>query len=282
VIPALEQHGARILGDCLVVKLEVKGRAVQSALCIWNGRQVMIRGRVFVLGLNALLTPALLLRSANEAFPDGLGNSSGMVGRNLMWHVSDYLSVRFKALRGPLNELLQHGISLNDFYVSDGVKLGNIHAHVGRVLNADDAVPTATDAAGTAAFATIVEDFPYLDNRVTPMAGSDSGVLWEYHHRDELRSRSQMLISAFADALKSTCEVSAREPSGRLNPGHMCGTCRFGNNSRTSVLDRDNRLHDLDNAYVVDASFFPSSGGINPALTIMANSLRVSAAIARR
>jgi choline dehydrogenase-like flavoprotein len=64
--------------------------------------------------------------------------------------------------------------------------------------------------------------------------------------------------------------------------GHVCGTCRFGDDPRSSVLDRDNRAHDLDNLYVVDGSFFPSSAGTNPALTIAANALRVARVISAR
>jgi choline dehydrogenase-like flavoprotein len=64
--------------------------------------------------------------------------------------------------------------------------------------------------------------------------------------------------------------------------GHVCGTCRFGDDPATSVLDRDHRAHQLDNLYVVDASFFPSSGGINPALTIAARALRVAAHLLSR
>jgi choline dehydrogenase-like flavoprotein len=89
-------------------------------------------------------------------------------------------------------------------------------------------------------------------------------------------------VDAFADSLRPLCDVSISEPSGMLNRTHACGTCRFGDDPRSGVLDRDNRIHELDNAYVLDASFFPSSGGINPSLTIVANSLRASTLIAAR
>ena len=281
VVPALEQYGAHILPDCLVVRLETRARSVHRAICNWMGRRIAIRGRLFVLALNALYTPALLLRSANDLFPDGLGNRSGTVGRNLMLHVSDCLYVKFKARRGLLNALMNNGLSLNDFYVRDGVKLGNIHAHAMDLSQITGKHPLDS-AAGTVVFSTIVEDFPYLENRVVPKRGSEDKIYWEYHYSSELGTRSEMLVKAFADTLKPECDVSVCQPSGSLNPTHACGTCRSGNDPQTSVLDRDNRIHELDNAYVVDASFFPSSGGINPSLTIVANSLRVSELIARR
>jgi choline dehydrogenase-like flavoprotein len=64
--------------------------------------------------------------------------------------------------------------------------------------------------------------------------------------------------------------------------GHQCGTCRFGTDSKTSVLDLNCRTHDVDNLYVVDGSFFPSNSGVNPTLTIMANALRVGDRITER
>ena len=281
VLPALEQHGASILPDCHVINLNTKGRAVVSATCLLKGRRTIIRGRTFLLGLNALLTPALLLRSANESFPHGLGNSTGMVGRNLMFHVSDHLLVRFPDLQGALNTRLQHGVSLNDFYFHDGIKLGTIQSHAADVGLTAQALGL-DDPGGVAVFHTIVEDFPHADNRVIPAPGSNDAVFWEYTYPEELRTRSQMLIRSFSDALRGTCDVKALLPGGGLNVTHACGTCRFGADPATSVLDCDNRVHEVDNLYVVDASFFPSSGGMNPSLTIAANALRVSARVAQR
>ena len=91
-----------------------------------------------------------------------------------------------------------------------------------------------------------------------------------------------MSLSECSGAVEPLFDVRPVQPTGLLNSTHVCGTCRFGNDPRTSVLDRDNRVHDLDNLYVLDASFFPSSGGINPSLTIIANSLRASDKIAQR
>jgi choline dehydrogenase-like flavoprotein len=230
-----------------------------------------------VLALNAVLTPALLLRSVSTTFPDGLGNSSGLIGRNFMTHVSDSLFVRLDASADSFNSRMRNGVSLNDFYVHANVKLGNVHAH------AMHFPPTlSARLRGSVLFGTVVEDFPYFHNRVLPKPGSTIDVLWEYHHSPELRTRAQMLREALASSLrKAALSVDVARPDGQLNPTHMCGTCRFGDDPRSSVLDRNNRMHDVGNVYVVDASFFPSSGAMNPSLTIVANSLRVSDLIAR-
>jgi choline dehydrogenase-like flavoprotein len=131
-------------------------------------------------------------------------------------------------------------------------------------------------------FAAIVEDLPYHGNTVAAKAGSDEDIVYTYRYPDELRRRAQMMSDGFKSAVAPKFEVRPLQPTGVLNGSHVCGTCRFGDDPRTSVLDRDNRAHDLDNLYVLDASFFPSSGGINPSLTIIANSLRATDKIAQR
>lgn len=278
VQPALREHGAHILPECHVERLECdNSREVRWARATWRGRPIRIKARTFVLALNAVLTPALLLRSVSTTFPDGLGNSSGIVGRNLMTHVSDNLFVRLDNHADCVNSRMSNGVSLNDFYVHANVKLGNVHAHALRF-------PPSMSArlGGSVLFSAVVEDFPYFRNRVLPRPGSERDVLWEYHPTRELRTRAQMLRKAFSSTLrKAALSVEVAGPDGQLNLTHMCGTCRFGDDPRSSVLDRNNRMHDVGNVYVVDASFFPSSGAMNPSLTIVANSLRVSDLIAR-
>jgi choline dehydrogenase-like flavoprotein len=276
LIPALDRHNAYVVPQCQVVTLGVNGRNVVQAECLAYSREVTIRGKVFVLALGALQTPALLLRSKTKAQNNGLGNSSDLVGRNLMAHVSDTLFVTSKQFDGVVNKSLNHGLALNDFYIENRTKLGNVHAHAFCFPGSTPEGPQ-----GCAVFNTIVEDFPYRTNRVVPKAGSSSEVVWEYQYPEELRVRARRLVEGFANALVRVCEVHTRDPIGGLNMPHACGTCRFGDGPKTSVLDRNNRIHDLDNAYVVDASFFPSSSGIHPSLTIVANSLRVSDVIAR-
>ena len=300
--PALEHYGARILSNCRAVRFEERNRVVERVICEAQGRPVTLRARVFVLAANALLTPALLQRSANERFPDGLANSSGLVGRNLMLHATNHLFTELNESSGDLSIDMNHGLSLNDFYVYNGMKLGNIHAHP--VMNLDALImflaqsyrglnrlpgrllSIVASSMGSfwrrswTVFAGIVEDLPYPANRVAAKPGSDEEVVYTYRYPDELRQRAEMMCDGFAKAVAPRLGVQSLHPIGALNGSHSCGTCRFGDDPRTSVLDRDNRAHDLDNLFVLDASFFPSSGGINPSLTIVANSLRASEKIA--
>ena len=94
-------------------------------------------------------------------------------------------------------------------------------------------------------------------------------------HASEIERRA-----AFLRQLKEVFKPFRKIPLGsgkdNTNLGHVCGTCRFGTDPKTSVLDPHNRAHEVDNLYVVDTSFFPSSAGLNPSLTVAANALRVA------
>jgi choline dehydrogenase-like flavoprotein len=314
--PALEQYGAKILPNCRALRLEEKSRAIERVICDWGGRQISLRARIVIVAANAFLTPVLLQRSGNERFPDGLANSSGLVGRNLMLHAHSHLFTRLKRPAPELGFYLNHGLSLNDFYIHDGTKLGNIHAHTiatrdelmrfliqyyllpnmggggsgsrrwaaylpGRLLAMIASMGTFLCRSWTV-FAAIVEDLPYPGNFVSAKHGSDEDVVFTYRYPDELGRRARLMCDAFIGTVSPQFDAWHLQPAGVLNNSHVCGTCRFGDDPRTSVLDRDNRAHDLDNLYVLDASFFPSSGGINPSLTIVANSLRATDKIAQR
>lgn len=301
--PAIRQHGARLLTGCRVTRLDAHHRTIRSAIGEWQGRRIEIRGRVFVLAANAFMTPALLQRSSNESFPDGLANSSGLVGRNLMLHVSDFLMLELK--REPsVGADVTHGLSLNDYYVRDGLKMGNVHMHAVPVtpsttqsfmqmhMKWTNRLPRTVAKLGAELasrvkrralnFATIVEDLPHPCNHVRAAADHPDRVEYEYRLPHELRVRSWQLFLKFRAQVAPKFSVRPLRPVGMLNLSHVCGTCRFGVDPRSSVVDSDNRAHDLDNLYIVDASFLPSSGGINPSLTIAANSLRVGALLAAR
>jgi choline dehydrogenase-like flavoprotein len=125
------------------------------------------------------------------------------------------------------------------------------------------------------------EDLPQADNRVTV---TRDGHIQLHYQENNLEAHTR--LNARLKRLIGDWETGAHfEKGGKIPLGgvaHQCGTLRFGNDPATSVLDRDCKAHDLDNLYVVDASFFPSSGAVNPALTIMANALRVGDRIIER
>lgn len=260
---------------------------------------IRIRGRVIVLAAGAFSTPLLLRRSTAPEWPRGLGNQNDLVGRCLMFHASDFIAL------WPRKRLSSAGphktLSSRAFYTVRGCKFGTLQSLglpvsysaifdflMGRIERfAPIKVPLVRSATRVVSivaasyfkracvFATIIEDFPYLSNRVVADSARPSGFYIEYVKSQELNER----IAAMRAMLSSS--LSVHRPwvltgDDNLNWGHPCGTCRFGDDPSTSVLDPNNKAWGIENLYVTDASFFPSSTGANPALTVAANALRVS------
>ena len=301
--PALATGNAIILDQCHVARVEADSVAVTELSCEKNGEAFSVAAKLYVLAAGALSTPLLLLNSANEFWPNGLANSSDLVGRNLMFHVSDFFAVWPRG-RTRVSEPGK-SIGFRDFYEHQGLRLGAIQstgltATAGNVLHFIKSmidrkgwfwfkplkpllrIPAAIGAMifGKATiFASILEDMPYPENRVRPNPQEPGAIYFEYTVHAELRQR----IHAFRRLYRRIFEkhkMIVLNNEVNLNYGHACGTCRFGTDPATAVLDVNNRTHDLRNLYIVDASFFPSSGGTNPSLTIAANALRVGEHIA--
>jgi hypothetical protein len=247
----------------------------------------------------------LLLASRSPLWPRGLANGSGLVGRNLMLHANHWVAVwptRKASPQGPAKTVASRGL-----YLKDGVRLGMIQSsglsagygnilmflyawfdrsriRILRPLRPLLRIPAkvAEILFGSATVMTIMlEDLPYPDNRVEPDPSSPSGVTIHYRMHEELNNRARMAARSFRSALARN-RMFWLLPQAQLNWGHPMGTCRFGTDPATSVLDPQCKAHELDNLYVVDASFMPTGGGANPSLTIAANALRVADAIAAR
>ena len=252
------------------------------------------------------MSPALLLKSKSGDWPEGLANRSGYVGRNLMVHAGDAVAVKPDKRRSA--EGFNKSLSVNDLYFGEGRKLGtfqsfgiaidtgSVMAHLRTTLDKSPrwlqklAHPILLKIAArigafyfrnSVVFSSIIEDLPYLHNRVLSDPNAKNGMRFEYQYADELRERNDLFRRSLLRKLGRHRATVLTRPLN-LNFGHPCGTCRFGDDSATSVLDASNRAHDVANLYVVDASFFPSSSGTNPSLTIAANALRVAGLIDER
>lgn len=303
--PALTEFGAQLLSECDVSRLEASDSAVTGVVCEYQGRQVTLRGKVVVLAAGALESPRILLNSASAAWPDGLANESGMVGRNLMRHFVDLYPIKPKA-PGPVPTSLKE-IAFNDYHAVGAHKCGTVQsfgempppALLLKGLEQDlrkGRFPLAAALfklvkpvlkpilrrlfSGRLVLATIMEDLPYADNRLTlsdhPDALGRRQLILSYRIPPADRDRIQVLRQTMSEMLKPYSFMLIKQAENNERIVHACGTCRFGDNPQDSVLDVNNRAHGLSNLYVVDASFFPSSGGSNPALTIAANALRVA------
>jgi choline dehydrogenase-like flavoprotein len=290
-----------------VLAVRTQNRRATGVLCRQAGRDLDLRARVVVLAAGALQTPLILLRSPADHAAEGLGNGSGLVGRNLMRHLIDLYLVRPKLPPGEPFDNRRKEIACNDFYVHDGDKLGTLQSF-GRLPPADmlfgslqddvrasrwrwaaAALPLARPllrpmlhdmAENWLILATIAEDLPYADNAVLPYPAGPEAARLQYSLRPEGVQRAERFRRHMDGVLRGRSWRRLAQAHNNQRIAHVCGTCRFGDDPRTSVLDRDNRVHDVDNLFVVDSSFFPSSGGTNPSLTIAANALRVGERIA--
>jgi len=298
VLPAVTEHGATLLTESPVLRLEADRRSVQRVICRHRGTTLALRGRVVVLAAGALATPVLLLNSRSGDWPNGLANGSDLVGRNLMRHLLEPVEVWPEP--GTRTTEANKQIGLNDFYLYQGRKYGTVQSF--GALPPLEWLTNRPGAAGAAlrllrpavravyerfftgglVLAGIMEDLPYPDNRVLPGRTDPDGrqrIRLNYRLRPAELERREVFVGLLRDLLRPFRTVSLGNGRDNKNLGHVCGTCRFGTDPATSVLDPNNRAHEVDNLYVVDTSFFPSSAGLNPSLTVAANALRVGAHI---
>ncbi len=304
VEPALETGHAALLPDCTVEELIESGGRITELRVQAAGQEHRLRAGIVVLAGGALHSPGLLLRSTAIG-PAGCANSSGLVGRGLMFHLSEMVAVWPR--RGSPAVGATRTVSFRDLYTQDGQRLGlvqsmGVTADAGRIaahlkgiiarsvlrrLPGIGQAATVFARAGAAVFGSatvfvgILEDLAYPENRVRPHPDEPDVPLIDYRISDELKARRALFRRAFRRKLRQH-KMLFLNFSPTLNFGHPCGTLRFGTDPATSVLDPDCKAHDLANLYVTDASFMPSSLGVNPSLTIAANALRVADLIAAR
>jgi choline dehydrogenase-like flavoprotein len=295
VRPALEHPNVTLLTNAEAVRLEtneagttVTGVQVRHA----DGETETLRGDLVVVSCGAANSARLLLASANDKHPNGLANGSDQVGRNFMFHNSQAVLALSKE-ENPT--VFQKTLGVNDFYFSGGedfdFPLGNIQMvgksqapmFRGEKPGETRFAPTWTlrDVARHAVdFWLSTEDLPRPENRVT--LTNDGHIQISYTVTNE--EPKDRLFHQLKDMLN---ELGMHQ--GHLLPrhaylkneipvagcAHQAGTVRFGLDSDSSVLNTDCRAHEVDNLYVVDTSFFPSIGAANPALTAMANAIRV-------
>jgi len=292
VRPALQYPNVTLVTQALVhtLKTNAAGSAVTEVIVQRNGETEHYRGGIVVVACGAANTAKLLLQSANDRHPRGLANGSDQVGRHYMFHNS--MAV-LAISREPNPTKYQKTLGLNDFYFGmDGFQypMGNIQM-VGKSqgpmykgekpIEAGLAPMWALDTLAEHAidFWLSTEDLPRPDNRVT--LARDGNIQLSYTPNNQVPK--QMLYDKLRSMLNHLDlhehliprTLYMKNDIGTAGVAHQAGTCRFGNDARTSVLDTNCKAHELDNLYVVDTSFFPSIGAVNPALTAMANALRV-------
>jgi choline dehydrogenase-like flavoprotein len=297
VEPALRHPNVTLLTGAYVERLETSasGREVTTVVVKREGRTEHYGGDLVVVSAGAINSAALLLRSANDRHRGGLANGSDVVGRHYMGHINSVLMALSKC---PNPTVFQKTLAVNDFYFGSDqfpYPMGHI-SFVGKL-------DAATLSAGAPAIAPgwtlelmarhsldfwlTSEDLPDPENRVT--LDREGNIVLSYRpNNQEGHRRLTHTLEAFLQA-QGGCSVHGKSCHqglfsrnlflGQRIPlagvAHQNGTIRFGRDPRTSALDVNCRAHEVENLYVVDGSFFPSSAAVNPALTIIANALRV-------
>jgi choline dehydrogenase-like flavoprotein len=293
VRPALEHENVELLTNAQVVKLETNGNGstVTEVVVDRGGELERHSADVVVLACGAANTAKLLLVSTNERHPQGLANGSDQVGRNYMFHNSQAVLALSKD-ENPT--IFQKTLGLNDFYFAGNghdYPLGNIQMvgksqapmYRGEKPGQTKLAPhwsLERVARHAIDFWLSTEDLPMPENRVTVDGEGKLTLAYkatndtpkkELHKQlgsmlGQLRMEPGHLFHRFA-YMKNDIPVAG--------VAHQAGTCRMGADAGDSVVDANCKAHELDNLYVVDTSVFPSIGAVNPALTAMANSLRV-------
>lgn len=263
------------------LRTDASGDRVSGVEVVHEGRRKTVRGGVVVLSAGAVNSSALLFRSANERHPNGLANSSDLVGRRYMAHIATMMEAVHPTWTNHTS--FQKTVAINDFYEAGPGRpfpLGHIQsqgrAHTGIIAGIVPFVPERIIKAWIdrgVDWLAMSEDLPDLANRVTVTA---SGRIKLDYRINNLWAHDK-LVKETVKALRDLGYwYVVRHRFNNENTTHQCGTAVFGDDPRTSVLDTLCKAHDLENLYVVDASFFPSSGAVNPGLTIIAQSLRVA------
>jgi choline dehydrogenase-like flavoprotein len=293
VRPALEHPNVELWTDAEAVRLitNATGSAVTAVVVRHGGVDETVDGDLVVVSCGAANSARLLLTSATEQHPHGLANGSDQVGRNYMFHNSQAV---LALSREENPTVFQKTLGVNDYYFRGPdfeFPLGNIQM-VGKsqaaMFRGEKPGETALAPSWTLRkvadhavdFWLSTEDLPRPGNRVT--VDSSATITIAYHPSNEepkqrlyeqLKSMLSKLDMEGHHLLPHHAYLKNEIPVAGV--AHQAGTCRFGNDPASSVLDVDCKAHELDNLYVVDTSFFPSIGAVNPALTAMANALRV-------
>jgi choline dehydrogenase-like flavoprotein len=281
LIHALTHTNVTLLTGARVERLETNsaGTHVQSVIASHAGQTLRFEGLTVILSAGAINSAVVLLKSANAKHPRGLANSSGLIGRNYMRHNNSAMLAIDPFKKNPT--IFQKTMGINDFYFG---KSGDPVGHISLIGKATEGILKADQpkaprfvlkfmAEHSMDWWFTTEDLPRKENGVTLTAQGRV----QLNLTDTNQAPHERLVSHWKKILwKIGFRVMLTKPMPINAVAHQVGTAVFGKDPATSVLNTDCRTHEVENLFVVDGSFFPSAGAVNPALTIAANALRVA------
>lgn len=288
VRPALANANVTLLTEAKATRLltTAGGKEIDTVEVEYQGNIVQYKGDIVVVAAGAVNSAALLLKSANDKHPKGLANGSDQVGRNFMKHQNAAM-LGISNKKNPTR--FQKTMAVNDFYFGDKdfkFPMGHVQllGKANKLMLQGDAPGFTPDmvleemAEHSVDWWMTGEDLPDANNKVQVIKGQI-----HLDYKDNNTKGFDRLISKWSHIMASVDDghsflphhLYLRKKIPLQGVAHQCGTVRFGTDPKTSVLDIFCKAHEVENLYVVDGSFFPSSGAVNPSLTIMANALRV-------
>jgi choline dehydrogenase-like flavoprotein len=289
VNPALATGNVDLILDTKVLRLltDASGKKIEAIEIEQAGNIKKILGGLFISSAGAINSSALLLRSANDKHPKGLGNNeSDQLGRNYMAHNNTAMMAIHPFRKNPV--VFQKTLCINDYYFENDIApypLGNVQGlgklQAGMLTARVKWAPEwmmGYFADRSVDWWIMSEDLPDPNNRV--MLDQDGTIRLAYS-ANNLKSHNQLVAQWGKIMRKIGFPIVITQKMDIKVSMHQCGTARFGKDPKTSVLDRYSKVWDIDNLYVVDASFLPSSAGFNPSLTIVAQAIRTAEQIAK-
>ena len=307
--PKAIRQGVHLKTSCRVREITVGSDGMASGAVYFDeyGIEQHQSAQMVVIACNGIGTPRLLLNSSSSLFPDGLANSSGLVGRNLMFHPYAIVEARFEeqldGSRGPTK-----GIQSHEFYETDpsrdfvrgfSIEMHRGHGPVTTALlgmmgkripwgaGHHDAYSKLSDR--VMAIAAVCEDLPEETNRVIlDEAMTDSSGIPAAKIKYRISENSHKMMAFAAERGRELFEAAGAAKILRVQTPlpiagwHNLGTARMGNDPGTSVVNAWGRAHDVKNLFVIDGSLFVTSGGVNPTPTIQALALYIADTIKQR
>lgn len=286
--PALEGKNVSMITGAFADRLitDSSGKRVVAVETVIDNKKYSITADHFALCAGAFQSPLLLLKSKNASHPNGLANSSGLVGKNLMLHnITGVISAH--PFRKNSCEM-QKTLNIFDYYWGEPnwtYPMGTIQL-VGH-MPIESQMPYGLKWFGrcilnhSIQLMVMSEDLPLPTNAIS--LTTDGKFTIHYQHNN-VESHHRLVNYAKKIFRKAAYpfNISGFFTRKNLPMTHACGTLRFGDDPKTSVLNTYSQSHDVSNLFVVDSCFFPSSAAVNPALTIMAQALRVADYFKRR
>ena len=288
--PALKQSNVTLMTRTKALRLipDSSGGTIKQVEVSYENKKELLSADLFIVSCGAINSAALFLRSHHPKHPNGLANSSDLVGRNYMFHINSVLVALSKT---PNPTTYQKTLGINDFYFSSQesqLPLGHIQllGNVKKEMLAVDAPKFAPNfaleemARHCVGWWLTSEDLPTKENRIK--LNAEGNIVIDYTQNNE--KAHELLLKKFKEIMNhlgedhhiipNTVYLSQQIPIAGC--AHQAGTLRFGKDPKSSVLDLNCKAHGIENLYCVDTSFFPSIGAVNPSLTAIANALRVA------